>query len=145
MSVRWNTLVKFLGLLKLFKFYLQLNLIKNKEWKQLSVLNTEHKVYNLINIEARWDGNDKTITARLGKRKMKLSFYYNFNLDITQKDGGLECEFWECQTNNVATVYSSSKKIVIRTRNEFARLIISYRRIYIIYHFIPSHIKTTFF
>ena len=31
MSVRWNTLVKILGLLKLFKFHLQLNLIKNKE------------------------------------------------------------------------------------------------------------------
>ena len=31
MSVRWNILVKNLGLLKLFKFHLQLNLIKNKE------------------------------------------------------------------------------------------------------------------
>ena len=109
-SVRWNTLVKILGLLKLFKFHLHLNLIKNKEWKQLSVLNTEHKVYNLIKIEARWDGNDKTITARLGKRKMKLSFNYNFNLDVTQKDGGLECEFWESQTNNVSTVFAGSNK-----------------------------------
>ena len=52
MGVRWNTLVKILGLLKWFKFHFQLNLIKNKEWKQLSILKTEHKVYNLIKIDA---------------------------------------------------------------------------------------------
>ena len=46
----------------------------------------------------------------------KLSFNYNLNPDVTQKDGGLEYEFWESQTNNESTVYSSSMKNLLSER-----------------------------
>ena len=89
MGVRWNTLVKILGLLKWFKFHLQLNLIKKKRMK--TTLNFKNRAQS-IQFNQNWC-TDSSCSPSF----VTLSFFFFFFLLS-------ECVHDELKADNVTCV-----------------------------------------